>query len=56
MGYFRQLYNLSKDPVTGGYDTTGTIVFGFCIVLSPIGVPLFYIGRVAQKIMEDRDG
>lgn len=54
MGYFRTIYELSKDPVNGGYDPTGTVFLGFCVLFSPVLLPLFYIGRLTQKVLEGR--
>lgn len=48
--YVDAIADLSKDPVTGEYDTMGYIFFGFCMVASPILGPLYYLGRFVSRL------
>lgn len=45
-GYFDEAYELSQNPVDGETDYT---FLGLMIFLSPILIPLHYIGRVAEN-------
>jgi hypothetical protein len=49
MGYFEDMYHESYNGVRDDFDY---FMFGFSVLLSPIMVPIYYIGMLGRWVME----
>lgn len=50
MGYFRDAWDLSQPVVDG--ECPFYFFMGFMVLVSPLGVPLYWIGRGAGWVLE----
>lgn len=48
MGYFKQAYDMSH-----GVDGFDAFFFGFTILMSPIALPVYWLGVIGQKTIEN---
>lgn len=51
-GYFEMIHERSQPIIGDGYDY---MFAGFMVAFSPIGAPLYYLGRLAEEVCHGSD-